>query len=356
MNNRTIPGLFIALLIISVLSAGCIQAEAASEPNLIVAYPASGGFVQNAAIPYPIVDSHLHYYTFIARTDGFEELISQMDAAGVERAVLFGTGVVKLWDEYDETQPTYYMDTQSDVYYFSATDYMFLEELEDQPADVKERIIPFVCGINPTDKTSAEYLRKVIELYPETVQGIGEILLKHDDLTGFTLGDLPRADSEAMYAIYDLAAEEGLPVLLHSNIAMSYDKNLTFIKEMQNALAHNRDTKIIWAHVGISRRVDVDNLTGTAATLLAENDNLYFDLSWVVYDDYISKDDASLAEWAALIEKYPDRFMIGTDLIGRFGNYNASISRYGPLVDLLSEDAARKLCSENILSLVRTYD
>jgi len=356
MNKKATLGLLLALFMIAVLSAGSVQAVAAPEPTQIVAYPASGTFVQNAAIPYPIVDSHLHYYTFIQRTDGFEELISQMDAAGVEKAVLFGTGVVKLWDEYDEYQPTYYMDTESDVYYFSATDYMLLEELEDQPPEVRERIIPFVCGVNPTDRTSVEYLRKTLELYPETVQGIGEILLKHDDLTGFTLGAVPRADSEAMYAIYDLAAEEGLPVLLHSNIAMSYDNNLTFIKEMQNALAHNRDTKIIWAHVGISRRVEVDNLAETAATLLAENDNLYFDISWVVYDDYIAQDDASLAEWAMLIEQYPDRFMIGTDLVGRFGNYNASISRYGPLVDLLSEDTARKLCSENILSLVKTYD
>lgn len=90
MNKKATLGLLLALFMIAVLSAGSVQAVAAPEPTQIVAYPASGTFVQNAAIPYPIVDSHLHYYTFIQRTDGFEELISQMDALASKKQCCLG--------------------------------------------------------------------------------------------------------------------------------------------------------------------------------------------------------------------------------------------------------------------------
>lgn len=345
--------LIFAAIILCIISAGCISEQTDIQNTEQLTLPST--FVQNEKISYPIVDSHLHYYSFTENSDGFENLIRRMDSSGVEKAVLFGTGVVKLWSEYDEEQPMYYMDSDSDAYYFTATDYMMLEELEDQPDSVKNRILPFICGINPTDKASASYLEKVLELYPNTVAGIGEILLKHDDLTSFTLGEQPRADSEAMYLVYELAAKYNLPVLIHENIAHSNSKDYDNLHEMENALKDNRDTTFIWAHVGISRRVTVDNLDITADRLLSENKNLYFDLSWIVFEDYINVNQDSLNKWAKLIEKYPDRFMIGTDLVGEFAGYRNTITRYHTLISLLSEDTAKKVCAENILSLVKTY-
>ena len=312
-----------------------------------------GSLIKNKDIPYDIIDSHLHYFNFISETDGFDKLVRKMDESGVSKSVIFGTPIIKSWDQ--EKRPVYYWDTDSSAYYYSATDFIMLEELEKQPKEVQNRFYPFICGINPHDRNSLDHIKRVIELHPNMVSGIGEIMSKHDDLTAYTYGEAPRSDDKAMLSIYDYAAEQGFPILIHHNIASSYTNELTYVNEMKNALAYNRGVNFIWAHIGISRRVEVDDLIGTAKTLLDENPNLYFDLSWLVYDNYINISVESLNSWAALIEQYPNRFMIGTDLIGKYDNYYDTISRYGPLVRLLSRETAEDICSKNILSLVKKY-
>lgn len=70
--------------------------------------------------------------------------------------------------------------------------------------------------------------------------------------------------------------------------------------------------------------------------MLSGNPNLYYDISWVVFDDFIVKDDASLVEWAALIEKYPTRFILGTDKVGHWNAYPDEVSQYEILVVIMA--------------------
>lgn len=348
---------FISFVLTIFLLISCSKSEHMNSSLHVDNVVSSEQIIRNRCIPYDIVDSHLHYFNFVSETDGFDELIKKMDESGVSKSVIFGTPVVKIWGDDDgDKRPIYYWDTDSSAYYFSATDYIMLEELERQPKEVQDRFFPFICGINPHDKNALQYLKKVIELHPNKIAGIGEIMSKHDDLTAYTYGEPPQADEKALLSIYDYAAEQGLPILIHQNITSYYIDELIYVDEMKNALAYNRNTKFIWAHIGISRRIEVSNLLEIAKTLLDENSNLYFDLSWLVYDNYINVDNKSLNDWASLIENYPDRFMIGTDLIGRYEDYNDTINKYASLVNLLSPETAEKLCSKNILSLVKTYD
>ena len=60
--------------------------------------------------------------------------------------------------------------------------------------------------------------------------------------------------------------------------------------------------------------------------------------------------------WAALIEKYSDRFMIGSDKVGHWETYPDEIGKYYMLLDKLSPETAKKLCRENVLSLIRKWD
>ena len=59
--------------------------------------------------------------------------------------------------------------------------------------------------------------------------------------------------------------------------------------------------------------------------------------------------------WAAVIEKYPDRFMIGSDKVGHWKTYPAEIVKYYDLLDRLAPETAQKLCRDNILGLVKRY-
>jgi hypothetical protein len=103
-------------------------------------------------------------------------------------------------------------------------------------------------------------------------------------------------------------------------------------------------------------------LTKIADSLLANNPNLWVDISWLVYDYYFLDefpsnyfDGDTLQDWVNLIEKYPDRFMIGTDKVGHWSTYPAEVVKYYKLLDRLSESTCNKICRENILSLVKKY-
>lgn len=98
--------------------------------------------------------------------------------------------------------------------------------------------------------------------------------------------------------------------------------------------------------------LEISNLVEIADRMLRENKNLYYDISWVVFDDYINKDESSLDQWAALIGQYPDRFLIGSDKVGHWSNYSDEITKYYTLLDKLSDDTIQKVCTDNILELI----
>lgn len=87
----------------------------------------------------------------------------------------------------------------------------------------------------------------------------------------------------------------------------------------------------------------MENLASLADDIPKENPDLSYDISWVVYDDFIAIDAASLRQWAAPIEKYAARFMLGTGKVGRWDTYPKN--QYAPLITLLDEehDKARLL-------------
>lgn len=313
-------------------------------------------------VRYDMIDSHLHFTDFLEDTDGYPALVKAMDVAGVSKAVIFGMPIAKQWDETMAAPPSYYLSNDSRCYYYSATDFLVAEELLLQPKEVQERFMPFCCGFNCNDRFAADHVRQLLRLYPRFWVGIGEIMSRHDDLTALTYGEAPHVNGPGFKGIYDLAAEEGLPVLVHHNItAQSVDKVL-YLDELKEALAYNRNCKIIWAHIGISRRVEIQNLTKIADDLLSSNKNLWVDISWLVYEYYFLDefpdnyfDGDTLDDWVKLIEKYPDRFMIGTDKVGHWATYPAEVVKYYKLLDQLKPATRDKICRENILSLVKRY-
>lgn len=302
---------------------------------------------------YEIVDNHLHYLDFLQKTDGIEGLVASMDTAGVSQAVLFGMAMAKQWDEDSDNEPTYYLSNDSRTYYYSGTDFIMMEALQAATPEQRSRFLPFICGINPNDKFAADHIRQLLDIYPGQFVGIGELMSRHDDLTALTYGEPPHLDHPAFLEIFDLGAERNMPVLIHHNLAGSYMDDPIYLDELKTGLAHNRQARIIWAHVGISRRVELTNLVEITDALLNENENLWIDISWVVFDDYINKDETSLRNWAELIEKHATRFMVGSDKVGHWSDYPETITRYYALLDLLSAETASLICKENILNIIK---
>ena len=73
--------------------------------------------------------------------------------------------------------------------------------------------------------------------------------------------------------------------------------------------------------------------------------HLYFDLSWDVVAEQIVGPPATLAAWVALVNGWPDRFVLGSDSVvaTEAGAYLGALEAWRPLLDGLDPEASAKL-------------
>ena len=59
-----------------------------------------------------------------------------------------------------------------------------------------------------------------------------------------------------------------------------------------------------------------------------------------------------MAEWLALFEKHPLRFIIGSDKVGRFHDYPPVMQRYYVLLDAMKPETAKRIAHDNMLAIL----
>jgi len=198
-------------------------------------------------------------------------------------------------------------------------------------------------------------LSSVRERLERGAAGIGELSIAHyggGDPSGSAANE---ADDEGLLALYDLAGEFNAPVIAH------LDYSETTHEAWQAALAHNRDTRFVWAHAG-------DTGPEVVRAHLEAHPNLQVDLSCrnpveaFAHRPY-SEEEMSIAEldretlkpeWAALLEDHPERFLFGSD-IGP-GDRNEAVEDiaafYRRMLGQLSPEAAAAIGHDNAVALV----
>lgn len=294
---------------------------------------------------YPMIDAHLHVVNFIQETPGGADLIRAMDRAGIGKAVIFGLPVAKLWPEWDREPPDYYLASDSRCYYYALTDTIVAEMVRSLPPEQRARFYPLIAGFNPVDKFALRDVKRAYELYPDVWAGIGEVLLRHDDLTALTYGEPPRANHRALWPIYEFAAENDLPVLMHQNVtAVSKSDHPVYLYELEEALRDFPCTRFILAHCGISRRVNVPFYHQMIQRLLEQYPQVTVDYSWIIFDVVICPDGKPQPEWLELTERFSDRICLGSDLVTRFERLGPEMQRYDVFLDELSEEARANVC------------
>ena len=100
------------------------------------------------------------------------------------------------------------------------------------------------------------------------------------------------ADTEVMKSIVKLAKRYN--ILLHAHS----DRDA-----VERLFKHDPEAKILWAHGGFDPPEAI-------AEMLAKHKNLWSDLA---YRTDMAVDNKVSPEWLALIKRFPDRFMVGTD-------------------------------------------
>lgn len=295
----------------------------------------------------PVIDAHLHFVDFIQDSDGIKRLLELMDAGRVAKAVLFGLPLKKKWDAVEKRPPHYYLDDNSRCYYFHQTDEILAEEYLRLPEASRRRFAPLVCGFNPTDKYAVRDIERMLTKYPFW-RGVGEILCRHDDLTNLTNEETARVNHPALFDVYELCAARGLPVLVHQNsTSVSIHDEYEHLDELEDVLQKFPETVFVWAHCGISRRVSHKAYHRMVSSMLDRYPQLNVDVSWVVYDDVICDMLEPKKHWVEVINRYPTRFSIGSDLCGHFEHLGRALARYNGLLRSLSPRVRTLVASGN---------
>lgn len=304
------------------------------------------------------IDGHLHYVDFFQESEGMQALLNAMDKGNISHAAIMGIPVAKKWQEDEPKKPRYYAGDDADLYWYSATDFYLLHAIQQLKPEQKKRFFPFLSGFNANDKNAATHIRRTLKMNPGFWQGIGEVFTRHDDVTALMQGNTPRANNEAMMKVYRVAEEYDLPVLLHSNITSKRERNPLYLEELEEALSKNPDVRFIWAHAGTSMELhrhqeELDFLHPLIKRLLDEHDNLYIDLSWTLLEPYLLDEQGKPnPNWLKLFTDYPTRFVLGSDVVGRFSSLGETMSGFEPVLEALPKDVAQAIAEDNFLKLL----
>lgn len=200
-----------------------------------------------------------------------------------------------------------------------------------------DRVFPFFAGVDTYGEDGVEQVRANLE---QGYYGIGEIVgaSSFSPATSNLAWKAEHPHDGNLPAIYDLAAEYGVPVLLHIDPPNGYP-----IQKLEEALDAHPDTILIFAHA------NAYNSPSNLKSLLDAHPNLFIDF-FAGFTVYNQDSTNTLADFIPVIEQYPDRFFVGTDSGYGIGYQNAVLAMY-QLIDLLTTETACRVSYQNILNI-----
>jgi predicted TIM-barrel fold metal-dependent hydrolase len=181
--------------------------------------------------------------------------------------------------------------------------------------------------------------------------GIGEFTIHKEFVAAKIPGSVASLDDPALDRILEFTAETGLVVLIHNDIDIPFAKEgaePAYLNEMKALFKRHSNTTIIWAHMGLGRTVRPSpNFWKQIDQILNDPtfSHVYFDISWTEAAKYLVANPETTKMTADLIEKYPERFLFGTDAAAprERSKYLEVFYQYDPLWKLLNEQTIRKL-------------
>lgn len=321
---------------------------------------ASGALAAEAGGGCEFNDAHFHLTNYIQEGISAADLLKLMERR-VCRSTLFGIPLQQTWSyrESGAVAPTYYLEADAPLYYYSFTDAAVALAYKTLPPGDQARLDPMITGFNPADMYAVDHIRRVLTLFPGVFSGIGEFSVHKEFVSAKIAGGGASLNDPALDRLLDFAGEAGLVVILHNDIVPPFTKPAKVRPHLDQVSALYRrhpKTTIIWAHMGLGRVVQP--IAGHAAILelvLAnpEMNHVYLDLSWDELAKYVVATDNTATVMATLINKYPDRFLFGSDVVAPrtpeayFGVYEM----YRPLWAKLTPEAREKVLKGNYARL-----
>jgi len=305
---------------------------------------------------YLVNDSHLHLTNYVQQGTDIHDFLEVMgDKVG--RVALFGIPLQQTWS-YANTgdfAPTYYLQTDAPLYYYSFTDAFIAMAYRSLSKEEQARFDPMITGFNPADMYAVDHIKRVLLTFPGVFSGIGEFTIHKEFVSAKIAGETASLMNPALDRILDFAAEAGLVVILHNDVDMPFPKpgqDPYPVVQLAQVLGRHPRTTVIWAHCGLGRvvRPVADQIGMVRRALLNPGlSHVHFDISWDETAKYLVATPEATQVAADVINRYPDRFLFGTDEVAPAdqAKYLKVYDLYAPLFAKLTPEASEKLRKGN---------
>ena len=252
------------------------------------------GYIGDEIEHVPLFDAHMHYQKPAWSAYPPDAVLRLMDDSGVAMALVSSTpdeGTITLWK-------------------FAAN--RIVPELR-----------PYHDGAGSSNWTRFpgmfEYLAGRLATYPH--EGIGE----------FHLHDVNPEDEALLRKIVDVAIQKNLYLHVHSG-----RESVDYLFRLEPGL------QIIWAHAGM-----VESAL-TVQSMMAKYATLYADTSYRE-SDILNADGTIDEDWRRVIERFPDRFMVGSDtwVNSQWDDYQDLIAMNRKWLSRFSRSVAERIAFKN---------
>jgi hypothetical protein len=365
-QNRCVLSHICALTLLTILSNTAHAQAAAGGSNAGLAQHADECLYN---------DSHFHIQDFKADGPRLTEIMKMMDAH-VCRSTVMGLAVTLAHDPLidGDFAPVYYTQTDAQaMYYNNVQDVLVAHKFLALPEKDRQRVDPLMSAFNLKDARAAEYIKKMVHLYPGVWSGFGEIHFKKQEFSEKIAGGPPSLYSHSIDAIFDTIGEMGAVAVVHcdhdtpGNLALLSEPSAMlkgiprkpqYLDDFKMFLKKHSNVPIIWAHfMGNGRGVQpYPEHWKYLNELLADPafKHVSIDLSWgAVIAPHIIDTPEHLRMTADLIRKYPDRFLYGSDQ-GATNDWNMvkkSYAAWDPLWRELRPELTKQVTRENYIRI-----
>jgi hypothetical protein len=305
---------------------------------------------------YLFYDSHFHLTNYIQEGTDIHEFLKILgDKVG--RVALFGIPLQQQWSYRVDADkaPTYYLNSDAPLYYYSFTDAWIAMAYKSLSREEQARFDPMITGFNPSDMYAADHIRRVLQTFPGVFSGIGEFSIHKEFVSAKIAGEVASLQDQALDRLIDFAAEVGLVVLIHNDVDTPFAKpgaEPAYAAQIKALFKRHPNATIIWAHIGVGRVIRPVKAQAAIVEDIINDPNLshvYFDISWDEVAKYVVATPESTKNGADMINRYPDRFLFGTDEVAPTSQekYLKVYNQYEPLWKLLNKEASEKVRKGN---------
>jgi len=305
---------------------------------------------------YLFNDSHFHLTNYVQEGIDIHDFLKVMgNKAG--RVALFGIPLQQQWSyRVDENRgPTYYLNSDAPLYYYSFTDAWIATAYKSLSKQEQARFDPMITGFNPTDMYAGDHIRRVRTAFPGVFTGIGEFSIHKEFVSAKIAGEVASLQDQALDRLLDFATEVGLVVLIHNDVDVPFAKpgaEPAYAAQMKALFRRHPNTTFIWAHIGVGRIIrPIKDQAVIVEEIISDPQlkNVHFDISWDEVAKYIVATPESTKHAAAVVNRYSDRFLFGTDEVAppNQEKYLKVYNQYEPFWKLLSPEASERVRKKN---------